>query len=74
MTPYTYRSFDRSRRALPGITQKPVDNYKDTSVMAMGKYFYLRKIFYGCNGFPMSFYGGMGDSPRATMSIESEYQ
>ena len=55
--PYIYRSLDRSRRSLPGTTKKPVDNYKDTSVMAVGKFFYLRKIFYGCNRFPMSFYG-----------------
>ena len=56
--PYTNRSFGRSRRALPGATKKPLDSCKDTSVRAVGKFFYLRKIFYGCNGFSIKFYEG----------------
>ena len=56
--PYTYRSFCRSRRALPGTTKKLLDSCNDTSVKAVGKFFYLRKIFYGCNGFSIKFYEG----------------
>ena len=57
-TPYIYRSFGRSRRALPRTTKKPLDSCKDTSVKAVGKFCYLRKIFYGCNGFSIKFYEG----------------
>ena len=56
--PYTYRSFGRSRRALPGTTKRPVESCKDTSVRAVGKFFHLRKIFYGWNGFSIKFYKG----------------
>ena len=72
--PYNYRSFNRSRRALPGTTEKPLDSCKDTSVRAVEKFFYLRNIFMVAmdsvsnftRGTPWD--GGRGRVPPPTLS------
>ena len=70
-------SFGRNQRVLPGTTKKPLDSSKDTIVRVVKKFFYLRKILYGCNGFFIKFYkdyrgsggSGVGGVPLFTAAM-----